>query len=175
MSSLPRRFEYHLRLPTSQPARAPPPDVTLHRPRPDDGQAMAHLMLDAYRGTIDYDGETLADAQAAVDDYLHGSARPLLDQSWLAQHPQDGFVSACLVAWWPARDRPLIAYVMTQAGWKGRALATTLLAYSLHDLAQAGYNDVRAVITAGNRPSETLFARAGFRRLAAPTTPPADS
>lgn len=77
----------------------------------------------------------------------------------------DRLVSASLVGMWPDRGCPIVSYVMTAADRKKRGLASLLLARSLKTLADAGHPEVRAVITEGNAPSETLFARAGFRRV----------
>ena len=35
-----------------------------------DTEALAGLMLDAYVGTIDYEGENLEDARAEIEEYL---------------------------------------------------------------------------------------------------------
>ena len=130
-------------------------------PTSDDAEWLAQLMLDAYRGTIDDEGETISDAREEVARYLAG--RPLLEHSWLRLEDADA-VAACLVAW-STRECPMVAYVMTASAWKGRGLASTLVELSLRSLAQAGHAEVRAWITEGNVPSETVLRRAGFRRV----------
>jgi hypothetical protein len=37
--------------------------------------ALAQLVIEAYRGTIDYDGESLADAMSEVKAFLRGDRR----------------------------------------------------------------------------------------------------
>jgi len=88
----------------------------------------------------------------------------LLGCSWLRV---DGgaAVSALLVSHWVHRDCPIVNYVMTSSTWKGKGLASDLVARTLASLRGAGYGEVRAVITEGNLPSEAIFARAGFRRV----------
>jgi RimJ/RimL family protein N-acetyltransferase len=137
----------------------PAPGWRLSAPTEADSEALAELMLDAYRGTIDYDGETLAEALAEVRGYFARPAWPRA--SWLGYVP-GSLVGACLVEHWPAVGAPLIAYVMTAARWKGRGVASALLDASLQGLAGLGETEVWAVITAGNAPSEALFRRAGF-------------
>ncbi len=123
---------------------------------------LAELMLDAYLDTIDYEGESLEDARVEVAGYLGGSS--LLECSWLAI--EDGRpVSASLVSFWAKGGCPVVSYVMTASSWKSRGLASAVIAHSLAALARAGYREVRAWITDGNVPSETIFARAGFRRV----------
>ncbi|MBL8055652.1 MAG: GNAT family N-acetyltransferase [Anaerolineales bacterium] len=142
-------------------AETPASDWRVDAPALTDAEALARLMLDAYRGTIDDAGETLAEAQAEVRGYFE---RP----AWLAasglKRAGAELAGACLVEWWPAVGAPLIGYVMTAARWKGRGVARVLLHNSLAYLTAAGQAEAWAVITAGNTASETLFQRAGFQR-----------
>jgi L-amino acid N-acyltransferase YncA len=139
------------------------PGVVRH-PVIDDAEKLAALMLDAYRDTIDYDGETLDDARSEINSYLRQQNNPpLLACSWLcAEHEQ--LLAASLVCYWSERAAPLIAYVMTRAAYKQQALGRRLVQHSLLSLHQAGYAEVWAVITAGNIPSERLFDRLHFIR-----------
>jgi RimJ/RimL family protein N-acetyltransferase len=131
-------------------------------PTPVDAELLARLMLDAYLGTIDYEGETIVEARDEVARYFAGT--PLLEHSWL--HVVDGPpVSVCLVSHWGERGCPIVSYVMTAPDWKSRGLATELLEQSLASLAETGPTELRAVITEGNLPSEAVFRRAGFRRV----------
>jgi len=156
-----RRHEYLLVLNAGRmPLTAS--DASVRQPTSADADALAQLMLDAYLGTIDYDGEMLEDAREEVVGYFARS--PMPDCSWL--NLADGVpVSSSLVSGWADRGCPIVSYVMTAPAWKGQGLASDLLARSLVSLAEAGHREVRAVITEGNVPSETIFARAGFRRV----------
>lgn len=133
---------------------------------PADASALAELMIEAYRGTIDYDGESLADAVHEVEAYLAGKrgGQALLNESRLA-FDGNQLVGACLAAEWRERQAPLIAYVMTHAAWKNRGLGKQMVSAVLEALREEGHRQVRAVITEGNIPSERLFGRLGFARL----------
>jgi RimJ/RimL family protein N-acetyltransferase len=161
-----KRHEYILEL-NKSPWRVKPPKVPGARIRADlaaNPSALAQLMFSAYRGTIDYDGESLDDARAEIDQYLNNSdLRPLLICSWLF-HASGLLVSACLVSWWASRRSPIIGYTITHPDWKNRGIAAELLQETLQSLSEHNYTQVRAVITEGNIPSERLFARAGFTR-----------
>jgi hypothetical protein len=153
-----RRHEYVLQLRGDEAGLAG--DASVRHPVPEDAEALAVLMLDAYRGTIDYDDEGLDEARDEVSRYLAG--RPLFECSWVridAEVP----VSACLVGW-SLRECPIVSYVMTAARAKSSGFASDLLARSLASLAGTGQREVCAWITEGNVPSEIVFARAGFRR-----------
>ena len=74
--------------------------------------------------------------------------------------------SACLVGMWDARQRPLIYSIMTAALWQENGLARLGLHLAIGSLIENGFAELRAVITDGNVPSETLFKHTGFRRVA---------
>lgn len=159
------RYEFVLDCTEAPEPVGPPSGVQVRSPTADDLEALADVMLDAYRGTVDYDGEDLDDARTEVAGYLDASVgdAPLLGASRVAL--EDGrLVSACLVASWGLRDRPLVGYVMTRADAKRRGLGRALLTDAVSALCRAGHPDVRAVITEGNTPSERLFETVGFRR-----------
>ena len=123
--------------------------------------ALADLMLDAYMGTIDYEGEMAEQALEEVDGFLAESA--YLEVSQLAVH--DEIVqSAAMMAWFG--DLPLVAFVMTRATSKGIGLATVLLDHVVDIVWQSGATEIRAFITEGNLPSEAVFKRAGFEIIA---------
>jgi GNAT superfamily N-acetyltransferase len=130
-------------------------------PSPDDLSSLADLMLDAYRGTIDGDGETRDDALDEVRSFFEGKAgAPLLDCSFVALDG-DRPVSASLIA---LQDgQPLAAYVYTGAAWKNRGLAHALLECSMDALAGAGYTTLALWVTAGNVPAERVYRALGFQ------------
>lgn len=162
------RYEYTLNLhKASHLETAVPAYLTLRTPTVADTAVLADLMMDAYPGTIDFDGtETWDDAWREVDGFFQGrSGMPLLDCSRLVL-AGDEIVSACLVGMWAERQRPLLYYVMTAAGYKGQGLAGIALQKALQATAAAGYAEMVAFITEGNTPSEKLCLRAGFERVA---------
>jgi RimJ/RimL family protein N-acetyltransferase len=162
------RHEYTLYLPVRLAPEPPvaPPSLGVRAARAEDAAALAELMLDAYRGTIDYDGETLEEAQAEVQAYLAGErgGTPYLEASRLG-FVGETLVTACLVGDWEERQQPLVAYVMTRARWKNRGLGTAMAYRALEALARSGHSSVRAVVTEGNLPSERLAVRLGFQRV----------
>jgi RimJ/RimL family protein N-acetyltransferase len=125
-------------------------------------------MIEAYRGTIDYDDETVEDALGEVQTYLAGGrgGRPLLDDSRLA-FAGPHLVGACLAGEWDERQLPIIAYVMTHGEWKNRGVGGQVLWLVLSALREQVHQEVRAVITEGNVPSERLLGRIGFQKISA--------
>ena len=163
-----KRYEYALQLPDFAPSKASRVDDELElRPvKIADAPAIADLMIDAYRGAIDYDDETLEDALAEVHAYLAGErgGQPWLTISCLA-FVDDCLVGACLVGEWSERQLPIIAYVLVRANWKRRGVGRQMVSTVLKVLKEKGFSEVRAVITEGNEPSEYLFQQMGFQKL----------
>lgn len=161
------RFEYLFQPTKLSHSTAPDSltEATWRHPSSADTQIVAELMLDAYRGTIDYDGETIDDAIREVDSYFSHQDSSWLADSWLG-FIENHLACASLVGFWKDRSAPIISYVMTSPQWKGKHLATSGVLRSLRSLAKKKYTKVYAVITEGNVPSERVFTKIGFRRVA---------
>lgn len=128
----------------------------------DDVAGLAELMLNAYVGTIDYDGESLEDAIEEVSAFFRNH-NPLFSHS-LTVEVGDRLGSAVLVSL--QDDEPFIGYVMTWRDLKRTGLARVVSAASLGGLAAAGYKRAVFYITDGNRPSEALFSSLGAVEIA---------
>jgi hypothetical protein len=134
--------------------------VVTRPPAPSDAEDLATLMLDAYLGTIDYDGENLEDARVEIDEFF--ASDPMLDCSRIVQS-EDVLVAACLLAMW--EGSPLVGYVMTASSSKRHGLARAVLLDSLDCLAGNGHREAFAFITEGNTASERLFDGLGASRV----------
>lgn len=150
------RSEYRLTslngLPAAEPLSARPPTDA-------DRQALAVLLLDAYRGTIDDEGEGPDEALQAIDEYL-GSV-DLLSSRVIESF--DRLIAMCLVI-----ELEGIVYINTiavAADEKAKGLGRSLVLTVLHLLGDGGVSEVGAVITDGNEPSERLFTGIGFTRV----------
>lgn len=138
------------------------PDLESRAVIPTDREPLARLMLDAYVGTIDYEGETLAEAIEEVDSWLADS--PMLGHSYGAL--VDGrLVSAVLLM--VVDEAPLIRAVMTDPDHKGHRFGRAVTHAALESLRAAGYPLVILYTTKGNTPSERMFASVGATATAA--------
>jgi ribosomal protein S18 acetylase RimI-like enzyme len=142
------------------------PGVDARSPTAGDAEALAVLMLDAYRGTVDADGsETIGMARREVNGYLAGeSGPPRLDVSRVVE--QDGHLAAAVLVS-DYEELPLIAYVMTSSGHKRRGLATALMCEVLSALADAGEPEAHLWVTSAN-PAVRIYERLGFHDRADP-------
>jgi hypothetical protein len=129
--------------------------VVTRAPEPGDAEPLAQLMLDAYMGTIDYDGENIEDARAEIEEYF--SSEPLLGCSRIIE-VEGVLAAASLLSIW--QGSALVGYVMTGSSSKRHGLARAALLGSL-DCLSATYREAFAFITEGNTASERLFASLG--------------
>jgi ribosomal protein S18 acetylase RimI-like enzyme len=138
-----------------------PEGVTFRHPADHDAEAIAVLMFEAYRGTIDAEPtDTLDTARSEVATTLEGGyGDPMPEASFLVVEG-DRLVSASLVTRW--RDHPLIAFTMTMPDRAGRGLARAALTRSLTALADAGEDHVDLAVTDGNEPAQHLYETLGF-------------
>jgi len=142
-----------------------PSDLCCRSPRESDKETLAILLYAAYRGTIDDDGETFADALAEVEkvfDCTYGAFLP--DCSFVIEEGEY-IASASLITWWEPHDAPLVAFTMTRPEAQGRGLAGALLRMSMNALLDRGYERLTLIVTDGNTPAQRLYASLGFRPI----------
>ncbi len=123
---------------------------------PSDLDVLAALMLEGYRGTIDYEGEELPEAIEGVEEYF--SDAPMLDASAIAI--VDG-VAASAVLVMSLDGGPFISFVFSHPDYKRTGLAKLVVTRACRVLAASGETSVRFAITEGNTASETLFTGLG--------------
>ena len=132
----------------------------MRHPAQSDEAALAALMMRAYVGTIDYEGEDEADALVEVRDTLSGGKGPFL---WKASHviERDGaLASATLVIRW--QDQPLVTFTMTDARFKRQGLGRACMLNSMHRLHAAGESELHLFVTRANDEAVNLYRSLGF-------------
>lgn len=139
--------------------------LKLRRPAQAEAEALGELLLDAYVGTVDYEGEDLAASAGVIQDFFAGKEyTPDVSASVVAWRGPKA-AALCMIAEWQARSCRFVEYVATRSNEKGRGVGRLVLGESLHRLSRAGHAEVRAVITVGNTASEALFRSLAFEDL----------
>jgi ribosomal protein S18 acetylase RimI-like enzyme len=137
-----------------------PNGVTIEPIRDADLRVVAHLMVDGYRGTIDFEGETDDDALEELQGAIDGANGPVIRAGWLmARNPEGRPAAAIAVVRW--RGMPFISYVFTAAADKGRGHGSALIQRVGTELAAAGEHELVLFVTVGN-PARSLYERLGF-------------
>ncbi|MGZ3679332.1 MAG: GNAT family N-acetyltransferase [Ktedonobacterales bacterium] len=128
----------------------------------NDVEGLARLMLAAYRGTIDDEGDTLDGARAEIQRTLAAAYGTFLPNcSWLIADG-DTIRAACLVTYFDMWQAPIVAFVMTDPASKGQGLGTNLIKHSMNSLLGQGYTRLCLAVTEGNAPAQHVYNLLGF-------------
>ena len=133
--------------------------------RESDREDLAILLYAAFRGTIDAEGETFADALAEIDRTFAGDYGELLfDCSYVIEHGEF-LASACLIGRSGPNDVPLVVFSMTRPDAQRQGLARFLLQRSIDVLLDRGHERLTLIFTEGNAPAQRLYTSLGFRPI----------
>ncbi len=124
-----------------------------------DHAALAQLLLDAYAGSVDDEGENLDDALSEITEYFERLVWP--HSYVVASGEQLQAMSLMIVSDGVHYINP----VATASSHKRRGLGRTAVMTSIRSLVDTSIDQVGATITDGNVPSERLFASLGFARV----------
>lgn len=127
-----------------------------------DADVLGVLMLESYKNTIDYEGETLEDAVSEVSATLNGKYGPFLEQCSFLIEDTERILSACIVVYSDEVELPLIAYTMTYPGNANHGMATYLIKKSMNALLVHGYKGLYLVVTEGNAAARHIYEKVGF-------------
>ncbi|MGZ3656602.1 MAG: tetratricopeptide repeat protein [Bdellovibrionota bacterium] len=126
--------------------------------------ALARLMDNAYRGTIDHEGETLAQCEEEMRGTIGGKYGPFLANASFVNITGDQTAAAAsMITLW--KELPLLAFSMSDPAHQGRGLAGALIRKSMFALKESGYEALYLVVTEGNVPAERLYRKLGFEFL----------
>ncbi len=123
-----------------------------------DRDVLAALMLDAYQGTIDDEGEDVEDALAAVDRYMTGLVAA---HSFVVTEDSRVVAMAFITV---GGGVHYVDPIVVAADRKRTGLGRDAVRIVLDSLLTAGIAEVGATITDGNTASERLFLGLGFTR-----------
>jgi len=129
-----------------------------------DREGLARLMLAAYRGTVDDEGETEDDAIAAIDMLLAGEFGAYDDEATEVVERDGAIVAATLLTAW--EGGPFIAFSMTDPGHQRQGLARGGLLRAMARLAARGEPRLDLVVTAANDRAVALYRSLGFAERA---------
>lgn len=135
--------------------------------RHEDAAALAALMLDAYRGTVDDGGEGPEESLAEVRKLLSGGYGTFdFGCSELVER-EGRVIAATLVTEY--ENEPLIAFSLTHPDWQRRGLARAGLVRAMRALQDDCRVHVNLAVTATNTPARRLYESLGF--VVVPTKP----
>lgn len=118
-------------------------------------------MHQAYRGTVDDEGETLEQSVEEARGALGGKYGTFLTRSSFVIEDASAPVSASLVSLW--EGRPLLAFLLTHPDFQGRGMGTFLVRRSIDALLDQGFDEVDLFVTSANEPAVRIYERLGFQ------------
>jgi GNAT superfamily N-acetyltransferase len=121
---------------------------------------LAALFLDAYRDTIDYEGETIEDAQAELQNVMSGGFGPVIGAASICLIVDNIPASAIFVT--NREGIPFIPYMVTGKKYMGRGFARKLMLNAFAVLQKLGHEEVTLAVTRGNSAAEHLYESLGF-------------
>jgi len=127
----------------------------------DDVHALGALMLAAYRGTVDNQGESEADAVAEVERTIGGGYGPLLGDGSFVVEEGGWIVGASMTTLF--HSDPFLTYLVVDPEMQRCGIGTFLVAASGNALLSAGYARLDLFVTEANEPAVNLYRKLGFR------------
>lgn len=134
--------------------------LVLRNLRPADADKLGQLLYDAYKGTVDDDGQTLNDARQEAEGTLTGKYGNAIFPASYVVLAEETMVSACVVTHY--KEKPLVAFAATLPQYQGKGLARLAMKQSIRSLADEGHSEVRLVVTAANERAKNLYEQLGF-------------
>ena len=132
-----------------------------------DADDLAILLHAAFRGTIDDEGETHADARKEIDKTFAGEYGLWLPECSFVLEQGEFLASACLISWYEPSAAPFVVFTMTRPEYKGQGMARYLLKRSINALIAQEYSHLELLVTDGNKPAQALYASLGFQKIPA--------
>ncbi len=155
-----RRVMRHLVIDLDLIVEVPPLPLPVRTVGAKDADALAQLMADAYRDSVDPEW---ADYEVALREILRiftAIDGPVAPRACLAAFDEGRPVSACLTR--SSRGKGCISYLMTASSHKNRGLGRGLLLRSLAALKDMGVAKAFLDVTRGNAHAEHLYESLGF-------------
>jgi ribosomal protein S18 acetylase RimI-like enzyme len=141
------------------------PTPGLREPLYGDRAALARLMRDAYRDSVDDEGEGEGEALVEIDRVLAGAYGAFVPQASSVVEREGRLHTATLVTRWEAR--PFVALSMTDPGARRCGLARAGLVNAMRRLHATGETELRLVVTLANVAAVRLYRSLGFAEVAA--------
>jgi len=124
-------------------------------------EEIGEAFLDAFLGTIDYEGEGIEEAVAEVKDLFAGAYGKLLPEVSGCLLQGGSVVSALFAA--ENGKGVFIPYVVTVKRNSGQGYATRLINRAILQAKKGGYGFIDLYVTKGNDKAERLYRRLGFK------------
>ncbi len=121
---------------------------------------LAGIMLDAYRDTVDYEGEDLKQTEDELGRVFRGLYGPVLKEASHTIWENGEAAASVLVCLF--KHEPTITYTFTRKASKRKGYATALINKAEEELLKQGYRTLHLFVTLENRDAVNLYESLGF-------------
>jgi predicted GNAT family acetyltransferase len=123
---------------------------------------LAAAMQDAFIGTPDYLGETLAELIEEISDVVDGGFAPLIKEATYRIEHEGITEAAIMISFY--QGQPLVSEIFTTKAHLGKGMASFLLRKSSHSLYNLGYLKLILYVHPSNAKAIRIYEKMGFRR-----------
>lgn len=127
---------------------------------PTDVVPLGALMLRAYRGGVDDEGETEDDAIEEVRRTVAGAYGRFVPECSMVREHDGQPIAAVLVT--RHEGRPFVAFTFTDPRFVNRGHAAACFQAAMRELFARGERELRLDVTAANEPAMHLYRKLGF-------------
>ena len=126
----------------------------------DDILKVATTMLEAYKGTVDQQEETIQEAVLEVEKIINDGYGPFIKEaSYWIELNNEAVAVICINIW---NGRPLITEIFTGINYRRNGFASELIKASMDVLNQLGYKEIDLNVTKENLKAVHLYEELGF-------------
>lgn len=126
-------------------------------------EEIASCALDAYKGTIDYEGENLEQTIEEVQRVYEGFYGPFMTVASFIYREHEMVYAGLLTCLY--RGEPTITYTFTRKSRQRLGYATQLIGLACQRLYELGYHSLFLYVTLENRDALRLYESLGFQEV----------
>jgi ribosomal protein S18 acetylase RimI-like enzyme len=129
----------------------------------NDIQDLAEAMLEAFRDTEDFNGETLEDFNEEINSVVEGTIGAFISEASFLIRKNTEIAGVILISLY--KDKPLVSELFTRKKYMNLGIASSLLKKSINMLLSLGYEHLVLYVHPKNIQAINLYKKIGFIEL----------
>lgn len=129
----------------------------------DDINDLASAMLDAFRDTVDFEGETLEDLEEEIQGVVESTFGIFISDASFQIRLNAEVASAILISLY--EHKPLISELFTRKKYMNLGMASNLIKRSINALFKLGYEELVLYVHPENIEAVNIYKKIGFVEL----------
>ena len=129
----------------------------------DDIHELSVSMLEAFKDTMDFDGETLEELNEEIYSIIESTFGTFISDASFQVKQNGEIASVILISLY--KDKPFISELFTAKKYLKLGMASNLLKKSINTLLNLGYKDLVLYVHPENVEAINLYKKIGFSEL----------